>query len=58
MTVNELIAELQVLSAQGHGEFAVFNRESDGGIAPLKAVNLAKDESNNSLRFVYISAKP
>lgn len=37
MTVNELIAELQILSAQGHGELEVttYNYEDDSyGIAP------------------------
>ena len=30
MTVNELIAELQVLSAQGHGEVDVCVQDDDG----------------------------
>ena len=43
MTVNELIAELQVLSAQGHGELDVVVADFEGDLMHSTKVILHED---------------
>ena len=69
MTVNELIAELQVLAAQGHGELdvAIYEEELDDWTTDIK-VDYFKPKSTNlgykkeqlkvDLPHIYITYKP
>lgn len=53
MTVNELIAELQVLNAQGHGELDVARYSSEyGDYIPVK--NAAQKECPRGMDDTYI----
>jgi len=53
MTVNELIAELQILSAQGHGELDVARYSAEyGDYIPVKKV--ARKEHPKGMDDTYI----
>ena len=49
MTVNELIAELQVLAAQGHGDLDTYICPETACIFILTSIHVAKDKEGQYL---------